>query len=119
MKYIRTKDGIYEVKRKQTLCGINFYDIETQYNFNRIREEKIINQADTIEELCDEFVIIDKEGNVEIITYGKSWSLEYIKETLEDFITDKSIIGIYGAVWTSKGLQYVAKMNKKGVLELI
>ena len=28
-------------------------------------------------------------------------------------------IQIYGAIWTDKGLIYVAKMNKKGELELL
>ena len=62
-------------------------------------------QADTIEELCDEFVYVEEGCYPEI------------SDEL-DLMQTKSTI-IFGAIWTDKGLIYVAKMNDKGELELL
>lgn len=115
MSYIRTKDGIYEVKKVEILCGVKFYDYETREDFvNRTREEHIINQADTIEELCDCFVTVRNRHIV--------WDKQHHNNDLT-FEQVKFSVGkdfkIYGAIWTDKGLIYVAKMNKEGELELI
>lgn len=107
MKYIRTKNEIYEVVKE----GDEWVDIIS--NFERkmkchcvIKKHAIINQADTIEELCDEFVAIDKEtGHKDLVDYFDYNSLEKNE--------------YYGAIWTGWGLKYVAKMNEKGELELI
>lgn len=104
MKYIRTKDGIYEA------------DFEPNKKLNNYKK-----CADTIEELCDEFVV---EADDFGISQHDSHS---IKEKLEGAIKDvqayKSNFNtkqtIYGAIWTDKGLIYVAKMNDKGELELL
>jgi hypothetical protein len=72
---------------------------------------KNCEQADTIEELCDMFVVIEN-------VYGKIYhSINYT--LCDDLRNDKDNGGVYGAVWTSKGLIYVAKMNDKGELVLI
>ena len=100
MKYIRTKDGIYkqtDIVRLARSIAENCYP--ENYDYDNIK------QADTIEELCDEFVF---DGIV--------W------DKLEDvmFCLDKKdYTKIYGAIWTNKGLIYVAKMNKEGKLCLI
>lgn len=92
MKYIRTKDGIEKL------------------DADREHLAKYMNgkQADTIEELCDEFVFI--KGNSKNvfppITYNKQKDIKFFDE-------------IYGAIWTNIGLIYVAKMNEKGELELL
>lgn len=73
------------------------YEITTLFN-------DVLKQADTIKELCDEFVMIsDGKHKLDIgcHSYG-----------------DKKI-QIYGAIWTDKGLIYVAEMNEKGCLELL
>ena len=70
-------------------------------------ENNSIKQASTIEELCDEFVSIDYTLKNKYYHFN---SLEEI-----NLIYDE----VYGAIWTSKGLIYVAKMNDKGELELI
>ena len=49
MKYIRTKDRILEVL--MTNCG----DFNTKKGW--IKPSEVLKQANTIEELCDEFVI--------------------------------------------------------------
>ena len=91
MKYIRTKDGIQDTQR---IFG----------NVSEYIKDYAIKQADTIEELCDEFIGV--VGNMHRQLTGtniRSWN-------------DCSI---YGAIWTDKGLTYVARMNDKGELELL
>lgn len=94
MKYIRTKDTIASVQREE--------DIEL---FKRVGQKV----ADTIEELCDEFVVIF-DNKEPIISHLLGLAIFY-------GYTEYKYI--YGAIWTSKGLIYVAKMNEKGELELL
>ena len=70
----------------------------------------IVKQADTIEELCDQFVYVTNNGN------------HYVKNNhnaIHYFIGEERPVSYYGAIWTDKGLIYVAKMNEKGELELL
>ena len=109
--YIRTKDGVYDVDEIKPY----FLDEKQKLFINNglkiaVNEKQVIKQADTIEELCDRFVVMDKETKevVNIVTflaYAKLWS--------------SCKYDIYGAIWTDKGLIYVAKINDKGDLELI
>ena len=105
MKYIRTKNGkihisyndyqgfekLWVCEKRNTLAG-----------FYYVRRSSIVAQADTIEELCDCFV-------------------DYCEEDDSHFVSTEiqGIHEIYGAIWTDKGLIYVAKMNDKGELELL
>lgn len=113
MKYIRTKDGrIYEIieetENSFELCspfekkmGCSCTMIKRMLGSN---EKPTYRLADTIKELCDEFVMISggkHKLDIGCHSYG-----------------DKKI-QIYGAIWTDKGLIFVAKMNNKGLLELL
>ena len=105
--YVRTKDGIYKVEGET--CHKKAYFID-RYEEDVILKKRVIKQSDTLEELCDRFVVMDKETKevmniVSFLEYAKLWS--YCK------------YNIYGAIWTSKGLIFVARMNDKGELELI
>ena len=105
MKYIRTKDGIAKVKNEweYVVGGINIDDVF-------FADSEILKQADTIEELCDQFVYVTNNGN------------HYVKnnhEAIHYFIGEERPVSYYGAIWTDKGLIYVAKMNDKGELELL
>ena len=107
MKYIRTKNRIYKVESET--CHKKGYYID-RYEEDVILKKEVIKQSENIEELCDRFVVIDKETKevmsiVTFLEYAKLWS--YCK------------YNIYGAVWCEWGLKYVAKMNDKGELELI
>ena len=102
--YIRTKDGVYEVKVNK------YHELVYCKNNQIVLSCNIIKQSENIEELCDRFVVMDKETKevisiVSFLEYAKLWS--YCK------------YNIYGAIWTDKGLIYVAKMNDKGELVLI
>ena len=111
MKYIRTKDKIVEVKNEfeYVVGGIVADDVF-------FADSEIITEADTIEELCDEFVWNIKGSNKRTVA-NNIFSFSRIKIDL-----DKQFHGdyeIYGAIWTDEGLIYVAKMNDKGELELL
>ena len=108
MKYIRTKDGrigkFYQEQSFTITCSLGCID-----------KDNILNQADTIEELCDEFVMLrlkDEMNDNEPIIFKH---LDLAKSYFEKYLG----YAIYGAIWTDKGLVYVAKMNKEGELELL
>lgn len=76
---------------------------------------KVIIYGETIEKLCDEFVVEYNAGDkIDHLTYYSKDRMNFIWEGKED-----RILAIYGAIWTEKGLIYVAKMNEKGELELL
>lgn len=110
-KYVRTKSG-----RILTPIG---YDsrLGDIYDGDETKSDEVVDQSDTIKELCDEFVL----RGIDIIILNKD-STQYRlgAESVWHDITDTQIrIGVYGAIWTDKGLIYVAKMNEQGELELI
>lgn len=108
--YIRIKDGIYKVESET--CHKQGYYID-RYEEDVILKEQVIKQADTIEELCDEFVV-----NFEC--FNRSYYFVY-ENSYDELKRDVQTIqySAYGAIWTDKGLIFVAKMNDKGDLELI
>lgn len=116
MKYIRTKTDIYELVKEDDDW------VEIISNFERkmqchcvIKKHAVIKQADTIEELCDEFVVLG------VYKTNKGVPFNSLSETLNylDEHRDWEQLTIYGAIWTEWGLKYVAKMNEKGELELL
>ena len=120
MKYIRTKDK----KGKQYIVSDKDYIFQIRDNkviFARGYEEELLGQADTIEELCDEFVLAYDEDNyptlLEEFDLGKKTFLRKNEYEFSHKLPNEPII--YGAIWTKWGLKYVAKMNEKGELELI
>lgn len=63
MKYIRTKYGIYEVEKKERAYFEGqpwLYYCKGKYDL--VEEKDVLKQADTIEELCDEFVCDHNNG---------------------------------------------------------
>ena len=98
MKYIRTKDG--KVKKSKDFTADELWNYENENN-------NILKQADTIEELCDEFVYFI--NGMPFVTH--KGEIHYVAKGIP--------VVIYGAIWTDKGLIYVAKMNDKGELELL
>lgn len=116
-KYIRTKyNKILKVLDMEFACGVKVYHTESGY----ISERLVLKEADTIEDLVDEYVW-DKS----IIRFRDKTHFSYEND---DFIfeLDESILkeGIYGAVWIVDDngapiLKSVSRMNEKGDLELI
>ena len=120
MKYIRTKDG-------RILIAPNLYDnggivLCSEPPMYETRDAKnewgcvfchdVINQADTIEELGDIYVIVPKDGK----------SKPYTLNTLSGFDDIKDVLkrnDIYLSIWVDALLKPMAKMNEKGELELL
>ena len=102
--YIRTKDGIYEVEQSQ------LEDDEEVVNcdYGQIHKLEILRKSQSIEELCDEFVVVNNTCFNTPQLLGTEIDKDYYKHE-----------EVYGAIWINKGLIYVAKMNDKGELELI
>ena len=111
MNYIRTKDMILTAE-----------DYDAYFN-----AVVIVKQADTIEELCDELVIKykneEKPRCVNMNELMKSCDSigvafrEHINWLFEHYKDQLKICKL--AIWTDRGLIYVAKMNNKGELELL
>lgn len=125
MKYIRTKDTIVDFDK--AFEG-GYYDIDGNLytpnsdglSVSLIDFDKLFGcktrKADTIKELCDEWICRDNRGK-EYKPYRF-----YFLDDLYAFIKENRLFEqytIYGAIWTDKGLIYVAKMNEKGELELL
>lgn len=101
--YIRTKDGRI----------LDFDKLNEVSKLSIDMAEEPIRESENIEELCDEFVV-----NFEC--FNRSYYFIY-KNSYDELKSDVQTFNysVYGAIWTSKGLIYVAKMNDKGELELI
>ena len=108
-KYVRTKNGIYEknkvvvVDMLDAKCFVQVSAVEfTKGNISTY--EDIIKEANTIEELCDMFVV--RKETCRDLLVAKSWAKSY-NEIL------------YGAIWNDKGLIFVARLNMNNEWELI
>jgi hypothetical protein len=106
MRYIRTKDTIFEVIEETDAV----YRVKAKGNPHNIYSKskcqtEVVKFADTIEELIDRYVCVEPNGEHTVLP---SNSIVSFIETI-----------IYGAIWTEWGLKYVAKMNIKGGLELL
>ena len=108
MKYIRTVDGIYKSRENNYIQDNILYQIG--YDFGRINLGVVILQADAIEELCDEFLVMDN---------GRCMEMFSNYDDLKNSGWYRSYFDIYGAIYTDKGLIYVAKLNEEGGVELI
>lgn len=116
--FIRTKDGVYELVDTyySYVGGVETYMYDNKGRGVEINSHQILNQADTIEELCDYF-LIDKN---DIEHYEPTTLL--IFDDYDDF--RYSMFGYefasgYGCIKTDRGLIYVAKMNEDGDLQLL
>ena len=127
MKYIRTKDG-RTVELEGHFAWIDNIDKETKkiisYRLYQIEQEPYVlkemnieKEADTIEELCDCFIAVDKNGNLcenPMIAKGHCFKSFY-----NYYKANKLDVDYYLAILTDKGLTYVAKMNDDGELKLL
>lgn len=114
MKYIRTESGYIGTKKDyMKLCGVMKKLVD---KYGEEECSKIIKEANTIEELCDLYIVWLKNRELPI--------MERIKKGITLFpsyfeIGECSFDKGYGAIWTDRGLFYVAKMNDKGELKLL
>ena len=119
MSYIKTQNGkIYKVVdnkdyRENFLKVVdeelyNKHYVETEQGYFAPRRE-IVAEAETIKELCDEFVV---KINIHTVVVH---DLESALKLVEGHEGSE----VFGAIWTEWGLKYVAKMNDEEVLELL
>lgn len=112
MRYIRTEKG-FILDTQNTLP----YMLDNGYiDFNSGGMFKIKSTSDTIEELCDEFVIIKVNDKFDEYIHSDYYNDKkfYIYNT-DEGITLNEVLRhnyiVYGAIWTDKGLIYVAKLR--------
>lgn len=121
MKYIRTKDGIWEIMEIKPNYEKTYYRCKHNLISNRFEKMDIIKQADTIEELCDELMIRGEYGSYIIDVNGLDKDCDgWTKEVG----IPKGLVKVYGAIWVIDDngapiLKSVAKANKDGKLCLI
>ena len=113
--FIRTKDGIIDTTKIAT--GNKYMDFATNdESFRAIFKIEPLAKSDNLAELCDEFVI-------HVISEETEFEAHYEYDDFDTFKGAKIKEGYkgshYGAIWTDKGLIYVAKMNEDGELVLI
>ena len=118
MKYIRTKDGIIDFdKYELDYEHWDFYILKSKkhrkngQDYTKLNKECIIKQADNIKELCDDFIVCHPEVN---------GGLPFILPKRDGLLENEFKLAVYcktfpyGAIWTDKGLIYVAQLNDKG-----
>ena len=119
-RFIKTKDGkVFDIHE---YWSSKAFEIEPNEDYwvDEMLRKKGIDKKDckvvsTIEELCDKFIGVEENGTPHIFAY--ECDLLDLIHNAERKLGVK-VMG-YGAIWTDKGLIYVAKMNEKGELELL
>lgn len=116
MRYIRTKDKIIDTDKDSGLI-FTAPNGKQMIDFNMYGCFEIIKSANSINKLCDLYVdeetkTIFHKHNGYVINWKTNlvYSLEAVAKTFHS---------VKGAIFTEKGIIYVAKINDKGELELI
>lgn len=108
--YIRTKDGRI-IDTSKIATGSKYMDFATNdESFRKIFKTEPLSKSENLDELCDNYVIPRYQDTFIVDRFSKQICLNHIKCGYGD---------VFGAIWTDKGLIYVAKMNNEGKLELI
>ena len=119
MKYIRTKDGRVFDKSKETIVFDILYPRGEELISRTIDlKEDVLKQANTIEELCDKFVVYQPWTDSCYLTAAEECIRSNIQANYYKNLGYENPT-VYGAIWTDRGLIYVAKTNEKGELELL
>ncbi len=128
--YIRTMSCIYEVEKEYELKNLRYfedgkyYKIKSDIAYIDIPEKLVEKTADNLADLCDEFVLYYRECQQDLIPWAtyernsESWENNK-KDLIRELNNKDRKAQVYGAIWTDKGLIYVAIMNSEGVLCLI
>ena len=115
MRYVRTENWIYDIETTAIVYVDGVPCVEFWTDRFTSTYKKIITQADNIKELCDKFVITFNDKSLEPKEFKNfETALEFLKECDIKYNPE-----LKGAIWTYKGLIYVAKTNSIDELELI
>ena len=107
-KYIRLKDRIAKINAEDTEC----YYFDNLKKF--VYKDESYKVSTVLKDLCDTFVFDGGEEEPLICTYEEL--VYWFNHSKEQQYKTRNC---YSAIWTSKGLIYVTKMNKKGIFRLI
>ena len=113
-KYIRTKDKIVKNPYLGVEQGIPVFELTADNMF--LTKKDIVKTSNNLEDLCDGFVVKDYIPTKPLYFDTKLQAQQFV---YKNGVQNDNRVEIYGAIWTDKGLIYVAKMNNKGNLELI
>lgn len=117
MKYIRTKDNIYEVyarEKRPNGCVITTSSVRVPYT-------DILRESNSIEELCDGYYLdIDNHHFDRTQIYNEDELDRAFDEKIswQNYSDRKGLeyeINLYGFIKTDKGFVFVAKINTKYV----
>jgi hypothetical protein len=95
-----------------------------KYLEGRLMAGQLSEPTENMEELFDEIVVVSYKNNGRLdglpalLGDKKTIHSEDFRERF-DFLAGCNAAKVYGAVWTDEGLIYAAKLNKKGVFELL
>lgn len=109
MKYVRTKDGVYEF--------VDYDEGRYRANILGVYWPKIIKQAETIDELIDAYFVVTKRDD-------SRWFTVREKDVAEIYNESDYGYYVYGAIKTKENDQYILKtvtkpMNENGEFELL
>ena len=126
MNYIRTRDGkiriviepseFDEEERNKIPDNCTMVKAFNMFGCEIISNKQIVVKSNKIKSLCDLFIKKSREKGNDFIEVGKDsfhvFDMKYNSYDLEHY-------DYYGAIFTPKGIIYIAKLNKKGELELL
>jgi len=118
MKYLKTEDGRLFNKSKIICHAFREEYISSNWNddIEKYLQTKIVAEADTVEELCDFLIVKEKGWSHPFDPMGKSLGVLALNESWHKLIKEGRIEWVKAAIWTDKGLIYVAEM--KGISPL-
>ena len=112
MGYIKFNDFLDNNKVKIIKVDLkkNSKVTEKQW-FKEMIHGRIIESNESLEMLCDEFVVVQTVGDKKLYK-------------VVDYMTAKTynkrfIVDVYGLVWQNDGATFIGKFNENGVMELL
>lgn len=116
MMYIRTKDGRI-IDTTKIVTGSKYMDFATNdESFRVIFKTEPLAKSENLEELCDGFYI--DEGDE--VCFSEAYMDTNFNKIKAFYLSTFDFTStLYGFIKTKNGLMYIAKLNKKGKLELI
>lgn len=125
--YIKTDTNVFEVVSETD----EYWVVKGKRSGTTYRKYKnatpLLGQANRVRELCDEFVLIDKDANRNfVIPTGVSGKYYYKYDGGDDsydlvnrvYELEEGEV-IKGSIWTDKGLIHVAELKKGEKLKLL
>lgn len=129
VEYIHTEEQLKEYGLEEPCYSVYYYSEDEGQHLERdgkggrsmdnFYDSEIVKQANDIEDLID--AVIETKGHtgeyVHYLYQNYERYLELKPKIIDDMLTQD--FEVYGAIWTSKGLEYVVKMNNKGEFKII